>query len=480
MTSAARLMRGTRPLARGEQFEVHVPAKSSIDHTTTSLTLVFLVVIGSFLGSSIFARYASVEIASLSEKLATNVAPSIEDLASVRGSVREVELALSHLLSAGEATPDRIRELDNSLSELRSAVHQYLARPLAPGERQAHDQVQQAWLRFAEVAGAARERVLAGDFEQARRHMLGVEPAVRSLVQASLQAIDFNADYGQVLATEIGESRRRTALVAGGLTGLSVLLGMAGGLLLHRQARRRRILIDERLRLLEDRATELEQFAGRVAHDIRGPLSGASLAIELLASQEDDENVRSVVARLKRQLGHANAITSDLLQFARAGAKPDPGARTSPRDIIANIREDLEAEAAKHDIELVWEEIPWALVACSQGVYLSLLENLVRNAIKYMGRSDHRRIVVSVAEDGAAVRTEVADTGPGIPEDQLDSLFEPFFRAASSAGREGIGLGLPTVRKLAESHGGKVGVSSKEGAGSTFWFTLPRAGSLTE
>lgn len=311
--------------------------------------------------------------------------------------------------------------------------------------------------------------------------MLRAEPAVGSLVQASLQAIEFNASYGQVLATKIGESRRRTQLVAGGLTGLSVLLGMTGGLLLHRQARRRRILIDERLRFLEDRGRELEQFAGRVAHDIRGPLSGASLAVDLLASEEDDEKVRSVVERLKRQLGHANAITSDLLQFARAGAKPDPGARTSPRDIIANMREDLESEATKHDIELVWEEkIPSALVACSQGVYLSLLENLVRNAIKYMGRSTTRRIVVSVGDDGDAVRTEVADTGPGIPEDQLDSLFEPFFRAASSAGREGIGLGLPTVRKLAESHGGKVGVWSREGAGSKFWFTLPRAGSLTE
>lgn len=454
-------------------------AKPSTDHITTSLTLVFLVVIASFLATSIFARYASVEIASLSEKLATNVAPSIEDLASVRGTVWEVELGLTHLLSAEEPTPDRIRELDSPLTELRSAVHRYLARPLAPGERQAHDQIQEAWLRFAEIAGSVRGSAVAGDFEQARRRMLKVEPVARRLVQASLQAIDFNANYGQALATEIGESRRRTALVAGGLTALSVLLGITGGLLLRRQALRRRALTEERLRFLEDRATELEQFAGRVAHDIRGPLGGASLAIELLASQEDEEKFRSLVARLKRQLGHANTITSDLLEFARAGAKPDPGARTSPRDIVANMREDLEAEAAKHDIELVWEEIPLALVACSQGVYLSLIDNLVNNAIKYMGRSTNRRIVVNVADDGAAVRTEVADTGPGIPEKQLGSIFEPYFRG-DSAGREGLGLGLATVRKFAASHGGSVGVSSREGGGSKFWFILPRAGTLTE
>jgi len=449
------------------------------DPTAITLPLVFLIVIGSFLGTSIFARHASSEIADVSERLATNVSPSIEDLASVRGSVLEAELALARLLGAGEATAASVHAVQRTLVAVRSAVQEYLVLPLAPGEHRVHEQIQQAWLQFAAEARYVRERAVAGDFEQARVHMRDVEASAEALVRASIEAIEFNAKYGQLLAREIGESRRRAEVVAGGLTALSVVLGLIGGALLYRQARRRHILASERARALEERAEELEQFAGRVAHDIRGPLGAASLAVNLLSSQDLNENADNIVARLERNLGRASAITTGLLQFARAGAKPDPGARTSPKDAIADVRDDLESEAAKHNIELVWREIPLALAACHQGVYLSLLGNLVRNAIKYMGESTTRRIVVNVVDDGEFLRTEVTDTGPGIPDREQGSLFDPYFRGNKSTGREGLGLGLPTVRKLAKGHGGSAGVSSKEGSGSKFWFTLPRAGSPT-
>jgi signal transduction histidine kinase len=103
--------------------------------------------------------------------------------------------------------------------------------------------------------------------------------------------------------------------------------------------------------------------------------------------------------------------------------------------------------------------------------------NLVRNAIKYMGDSATRRIVVRVREEGERVRTEVADTGPGIPPETRASLFELYFRGRHERGKEGLGLGLATVKRLAEAHGGSVGVSSEVGRGSTFHFLLPRAGS---
>jgi signal transduction histidine kinase len=117
------------------------------------------------------------------------------------------------------------------------------------------------------------------------------------------------------------------------------------------------------------------------------------------------------------------------------------------------------------------------LIACSTGVYLSLVGNLLRNAIKYMGDSTTRRIVVRVRDEGTFVRTEIIDTGPGISTLSLPSLFDPYFRAAQDRGREGLGLGLATVRKLAEGHHGSAGVASEPGSGSTFWFLLPRAGS---
>ena len=171
-------------------------------------------------------------------------------------------------------------------------------------------------------------------------------------------------------------------------------------------------------------------------------------------------------------LSRADAITSALLEFARAGARPDPGARTEVRAVLSGAVAELATEAARSNIELRAEDVPDAFVACSTGVYLSLVGNLVRNAIKYMGEVATKRITLRVTADQELVRTEIADTGPGISADKLPSLFEPYFRG--QRGPEGLGLGLATVKKLAEHHGGGVGVRSDLGAGSTFWFDLPR------
>jgi signal transduction histidine kinase len=135
----------------------------------------------------------------------------------------------------------------------------------------------------------------------------------------------------------------------------------------------------------------------------------------------------------------------------------------------------MEPEAEAAGIELRAEPVPPVLVACSTGVYLSLLGNLVRNSIKYMGDSTTRRITVRVVDENGIVRTEVSDTGPGIASENLPVLFDPYFREHRTPA-EGLGLGLATVKKLAEGHGGGVGVSSERGKGTTLWFTLPRAG----
>lgn len=443
------------------------------------LALVFSAVIGSFLGASLLTQYVSSEIGSLSGALATHVATSIEKLASVHGSALEAEVALS-LYLAGDATDaQRVKWFEESMSEAGAALEDYSKLPRFPGERGVHRDVQRAWARFEEAARNAENLARSGELAQAEQQLTRVDAAAQALVQAALRGVELNARQGRALAAEIGERRARAVFLSNALAGVCVLLGLAGAVLLHRQGQTARRLVDERAHALEQRAAELEQFAGRVAHDIRNPLSAASLMCDLIGTQVQDQEVLATVARLKRSLARANAITTDLLQFARSGAKPDPGARTSPHAIIADLAPQFDTEAAAQSITLRWETVPPALVACSEGVYLSLLSNLVRNAMKYMGSSQERRIVVAVRDEGAAVRTEVADTGPGIPEQSLGSLFEPYFRGDNARAADGLGLGLATVRKLAESHGGSVGVSSSVGRGSTFWFVLPKAGTRT-
>src|SRR5690606_11773657 len=201
-----------------------------------------------------------------------------------------------------------------------------------------------------------------------------------------------------------------------GLSALGVVLGAAGAVLLHRQSRHRRLMVQLYAEALEIRAAELEQFAGRVAHDIRNPLGTVQMSAELGLEQTADPKLKDLWRRALGGVARANAITTDLLEFARAGASPDPGARTDPRGTITDLLGPFKEEAEHAGIEIEFRPGTPAFVACSPGVYMSLVSNLVRNAIKYMGSSPTRRITVSISSEGSMVRTEVADTGPGIKE----------------------------------------------------------------
>ncbi|MDF2695692.1 MAG: sensory transduction histidine kinase, partial [Labilithrix sp.] len=120
------------------------------------------------------------------------------------------------------------------------------------------------------------------------------------------------------------------------------------------------------------------------------------------------------------------------------------------------------------------------VVACSTGVLVSLVSNLLENAIKYMGNAPVKRVTVHVHEADGRVRFEVRDTGPGVAPSLKDRIFDPYVRAGES-GVPGLGLGLATVRRLVEAHGGSVGVRPNEGgAGSIFWFELPKVRSTEE
>jgi signal transduction histidine kinase len=259
------------------------------------------------------------------------------------------------------------------------------------------------------------------------------------------------------------------------LDGVCAALAILAAWLLLRQMRSRHALVESTLRFHEERAAEMERFSGRVAHDIRNPLQAARLAADLASRKSSEPPVRELAARVMRSLSRADTITTALLEFARSGAQPEPGARTDVGAVVEETIGAMAPEAASSGIDLRANPVPPVLAACSEGVYASLLGNLVRNAMKYMGPSETRRIVVDVTRTDGVIRTRVEDTGPGISAALLPSLFEPYFRASRGTA-EGLGLGLATVKKLAESHGGSVGARSEVGRGSTFWFELPAAG----
>jgi signal transduction histidine kinase len=220
---------------------------------------------------------------------------------------------------------------------------------------------------------------------------------------------------------------------------------------------------------------ELEAFAGRVAHDILSPLGVVSFALELAGRGANEAQRARAFERGGRAVARIKSLVDGLLGFARAGARPEEGARIDVHATLSELAADLRKTAADRGVELEVDAADVGSAACSEGVLISIVANLARNAIKYMGDGAVRRIVVRARDAGASVRVEVEDTGPGLPPGAEERVFEPYVRGASARTQAGIGLGLATVKRLVEGHGGRVGVRSVPGKGCTFWFELPRA-----
>lgn len=262
--------------------------------------------------------------------------------------------------------------------------------------------------------------------------------------------------------------------MAFGLDAACALVTVAGAITLRRAMRAHAELEQRHRRLLEERASELEHFAGTVAHDILSPLGVVGFSLQLAGRPAEEETRARYVARGVAALERVKRLVHDLLEFARAGAKPDPSARSDVARTIADLVEHLSAETTKAGVELIADVDISSEVVCKAGVLMSLVANLTRNAVKYIGDGPVRRIEIRALDREDIVRVEVQDTGPGLPPGLEEHVFEPYVRG-SRATQPGIGLGLATVKRLAEAHGGKCGVHSVPGEGCTFWFELPKA-----
>jgi signal transduction histidine kinase len=225
---------------------------------------------------------------------------------------------------------------------------------------------------------------------------------------------------------------------------------------------------------LEERARELDLFAARVAHDVLSPLSTIGLALPLIKERHcDDETTARFADRALASAKIVQRLVEGILAFARAGASADGEPSEVPKVIQSAIFE-LTSEAEQCHVKLSLERVDDCRVQCAPGVLTSILSNLVRNAIKYMGNSPTREVRLRVQARVRMVLFEVEDTGPGIARELQQYIFEPYARVLGS-GQPGIGIGLATVKRFVTGNRGTVGVRSEPGKGSLFWFELPSA-----
>jgi len=149
--------------------------------------------------------------------------------------------------------------------------------------------------------------------------------------------------------------------------------------------------------------------------------------------------------------------------------------RLSPHQLVQDSLEPFQVEARDKGIRLantVPDDLPEVLG--DEKRLQHVMSNLLSNALRFTGPGG--AVSVGAEPETDMVRFAVTDTGTGIAADDLNRVFEPFYRVPGQERPTGIGLGLAIVKEIIKTHGGGVGVNSTPGKGSTFWFTLPQAG----
>jgi two-component system, NtrC family, sensor kinase len=245
---------------------------------------------------------------------------------------------------------------------------------------------------------------------------------------------------------------------------------------------KQKLLVCEPRRLLHrlpgaQRLHSLDSMAAGLAHEIRNPLTSIKTFLQLVPERKDDPNFLTSFSRVAfDEAARIERLIYEIVDYARYR---DP--QFMEQDLNALVSEVLyffDVNAGQAHVRInkqLGEGIPRVKVDRQQ--IKQVLINLVLNALEAMAprggvlRAETRYVH---ALSGPCVQVEVGDTGCGIPTNDLDSIFDPFFtRKHDSEEREGTGLGLSIVRQIISDHGGSIEVSSQVGIGTTFVVTLP-------
>ncbi|MCL6534494.1 MAG: response regulator [Armatimonadetes bacterium] len=275
--------------------------------------------------------------------------------------------------------------------------------------------------------------------DRCRIDRVGLDPVLR----------EFLTDLGELVAMALIRERSRQAL-------------------LHAKAEAERL------------AQARTEFLANMSHEIRTPMNGVLGMLNLLKDTPLTDEQRDLLQTAETSAQHLLEILNDILNLAKIEAGQMKLERT-PTDLKRLVRETCEMVRPQARLKgiLLREELPdGELYALADPTRLrQILLNLLSNAVKFTERGEAVARLIkreASAENEHALRFEVQDTGIGIPPEKQQQIFEPFRQADGSTTRKygGTGLGLAISKKLVELMGGRMGVVSQVGEGSTFWFEV--------
>lgn len=243
----------------------------------------------------------------------------------------------------------------------------------------------------------------------------------------------------------------------------------------RREAEQAQQLLAYQNQQLVELDTLKDEFVSSVSHELRTPLTSISGYVELLLEEEASAERRDYLGIVDRNAQRLLGLVSDLLFSARlqAGRLELERVEVDMSRLVADAVASATPRAETAGVEVRVDDAPVSRVNGEPVRLAQLLDNLVSNAIKFTPSGG--RVTVALAERQGTVRVEVSDTGIGIPENEREKLFERFFRSQTALERQiqGTGLGLYISKAIVDAHGGRIGVQSQEGQGTTFVVELP-------
>ena len=255
---------------------------------------------------------------------------------------------------------------------------------------------------------------------------------------------------------------------------------------LRRRTKTRNQLVDSALQLeqytetVESLNTELEQFAGIVAHDLRGPLhniSGFGSFLREKSLKYNDLEAEEFISYIQKSASRMDRMIRDLLQFSKVTGAERQLSEFPLSGVIDEILSDFSFAIREANASVVVEQLP--RVQADRAQLRHLFQNLLQNSLKF--RSEDRTPVIRIFEDQSQPvakgfwRVVVEDNGIGFKTDNLDQVFLMFRRLKTDKEYEGTGVGLAICKKIVLKHGGTIHAENVETGGARFVFTLPLA-----
>lgn len=235
--------------------------------------------------------------------------------------------------------------------------------------------------------------------------------------------------------------------------------------------------LNDLLNRLQESFEVQRRFISDASHELSTPLTSVSNQLEVsLQRNRDAQEYRNVMSSVQKDVLHMSKLTQTLLEFAKASGNTG-GLEIEPvriDEIMLQVIQEVTKIDDQFKVVLGYDDLPaedsGLFVLGNEPLLLTAIKNIVHNACKY---SPNRQAVVQLKPQPQKIIIEISDNGPGIPLNEVENIFRPFYRTATTANEQGFGLGLSLAGQIIKLHKGSIAVKHVETGGSLFIITLP-------